>query len=120
MKELTFRQVEEVSGGFAPLGDGSGSSTPLGNFFSTDSSGNDEAKGGTGGQTIAGAVIGGSNILGGLALMKVASGPVGLAVTAVGYIASTAFSLTQEGRDEMRVQNHPATRHLYNADGSKK
>lgn len=124
MQELTFEQVESVSGGFVSTGT-LGSDLISGPFIIDDFTAHNlhddstDAQGGTGGTTIVGSLIGGTNYVGSLILAGV-SGTASALLGLVGLTASTAFSATQEGRDEMRVQNHPATRDLYNADGTKK
>lgn len=124
MQELTFEQVEVVSGGFQGLTIPKGIHEPMLHHYMADGGsssgrGGGGGGGGTGGITTAGAITGGSNLAAGATVAKALGAGPGLAVAVVGQIANAAFNSTQEGREGMRVQNHPATRHLYNADGTK-
>jgi len=120
MQELTFDQVEDVSGGFTVIGSGIGISPWIIESQVLNSQDGGGRPQGTGGVTAVSTTIAASNFGGAAVVGKVLGTGPGLAAAAVGVAAGTAFNLTQEGRDGMRVQNHPATRHLYNADGSRK
>ncbi len=109
MQELTFEQVDVVSGG-SKIDD-----------MARARAAREAAKelndsNGSNGSTVAGGLMGGSLAIGGVS----APNPFAKVITGVGVLAAMGFGLSREGRDGMRVQNHPATRDLYNADGSLK
>ena len=114
MQELTFEQVGIVVGG---NGGESGESTDNSSVETdTIKVKQDAAGSGSYGSTVATGIISGS--LGATAYK--APNPAAKAIGVVAAFAGLGFSLAREGRDGMRVQNHPATRDLYNADGSMK
>ncbi|MEE2001215.1 hypothetical protein QWY20_07085 [Alkalimonas sp. MEB108] len=109
MQELKFEQVEDVSGGYL--------SGPFERHFEQENPHQDTS--GIGGVTVASGTMGLSNFGGAAVVGRVLGTGPGLVVAGLGQVVNFAFNLTQEGRDGMRVQNHPATRHLYDADGKR-
>ncbi|MEN3158811.1 hypothetical protein ABC502_10555 [Alkalimonas sp. NCh-2] len=115
MQELTFDQVEEVSGGSRIKRE------PREPQYVQEHQRNDCGgdSGGVGGATIASTGFGATNLAGSGVVAYALGGVPGMIVGGLGVLTNFAFGLTQEGRDGMRVQNHPATRHLYDCNGNR-